>query len=172
MKTRSDNIKNLGANNHSVINKSKTHCIRGHEFTTENTRISNGTRKCKACSRKTHCVYGHEYTPENTRWSPKNKYKTVLNRHCRTCDIKYELRRKGRNHQIKTSQRVPEIINPLRQGMKSPKECKKCKITGTQNFFHDTTRGMESFRCRQCGTEHYAYDAPPKASNPGGKYSS
>lgn len=29
----------------------QTHCLRGHEFTKENTRISqNGTRHCKACN--------------------------------------------------------------------------------------------------------------------------
>ena len=35
--------------------KSQTHCVNGHEFTTENTRIAkNGTRHCLACAR------GHE----------------------------------------------------------------------------------------------------------------
>lgn len=32
-------------------NAGKTHCIRGHEFTPENTRRSNGGRYCIACSR-------------------------------------------------------------------------------------------------------------------------
>lgn len=32
------------------VQKAKTHCKRGHEFTPENTYIkSNGTRQCKAC---------------------------------------------------------------------------------------------------------------------------
>jgi len=134
---------NFGNNNHSVTNRAKTHC-----------------------------KYGHEFTPANTRWSPKNKYKTVLNRHCRACDISHVAIRKKRTHHIKLGQRVSEIVNPLRQGMESPQECKKCRATGVYNFFHDLTDGMESYRCRQCGTEHYAYDAPPKSSKPGGKYSS
>jgi len=29
--------------------QSKTHCVNGHEYTPENTRIWKGTRKCKAC---------------------------------------------------------------------------------------------------------------------------
>lgn len=29
----------------------KTHCLRGHEFTPENTRRSNGKRQCKTCQR-------------------------------------------------------------------------------------------------------------------------
>jgi hypothetical protein len=34
-----------------AINKAKTHCIRGHEFTPENTIIEkSGKRKCRACS--------------------------------------------------------------------------------------------------------------------------
>lgn len=33
-------------------NKSKTHCIHGHEFTKENTAIYGSRRKCKACYRK------------------------------------------------------------------------------------------------------------------------
>ena len=56
-----------------------THCIRGHEFTPENTAISKrGQRGCKKCAKeyhekhyvrkrsKTHCQRGHEWTPENT----------------------------------------------------------------------------------------------------------
>jgi len=49
-----------GDNNVDAINKrrhphkAKTHCIRGHEFTPENTRISEGTRHCKECHRLRH----------------------------------------------------------------------------------------------------------------------
>ena len=33
-----------------IVNKDKTHCIRGHEFTLENTRIRKyGGRQCKTC---------------------------------------------------------------------------------------------------------------------------
>ena len=32
-------------------NARKTHCKRGHAFTPENTRIYNGDRLCRACSR-------------------------------------------------------------------------------------------------------------------------
>jgi hypothetical protein len=43
-------------NRHRNQNMGKTHCIRGHEFTPENTKIlkgKNGTRRnCKACSTK------------------------------------------------------------------------------------------------------------------------
>jgi WhiB family redox-sensing transcriptional regulator len=33
----------------AAINAAKTHCKRGHEFTPENTRWSNGHRSCRAC---------------------------------------------------------------------------------------------------------------------------
>lgn len=37
-------------NMHRGVKGQKTHCIRGHEFTPDNTRIDpNGTRHCKAC---------------------------------------------------------------------------------------------------------------------------
>jgi len=34
---------------HSNQNTGKTHCVRGHEFTPENTWLSQGHRKCKTC---------------------------------------------------------------------------------------------------------------------------
>jgi hypothetical protein len=34
-----------------AVNARKTHCKRGHEFTSENTLIQQGTRKCRACKR-------------------------------------------------------------------------------------------------------------------------
>jgi hypothetical protein len=33
----------------SALNAAKTHCLRGHEYTEENTSWSNGTRSCKTC---------------------------------------------------------------------------------------------------------------------------
>jgi hypothetical protein len=33
----------------SAMNAQKTHCVRGHQFTPENTRISSGRRICRAC---------------------------------------------------------------------------------------------------------------------------
>lgn len=76
----------------------KMHCIRGHEFTKENTLIKvyrdgNPRRICRACARlranaryvpvenprtnqndgKTHCIKGHEFTPENTYMKGKHR---------------------------------------------------------------------------------------------------
>jgi hypothetical protein len=63
----------------SIVNRGlqrssfKTHCVNGHEFTSENTRIrAGGGRDCRACalSRRnnhgTHCPNGHELNQANT----------------------------------------------------------------------------------------------------------
>lgn len=71
----------------------KTHCIRGHEFTPENTRHrKTGARVCRACEREASlarstrrppeggvCKHGHPYTEETTYLDPKGLRK------CRTC---------------------------------------------------------------------------------------
>lgn len=52
--TRSENTKRQWAAGHADPGRSqreKTHCKRGHEFTPENTKVSNGRRHCRACRR-------------------------------------------------------------------------------------------------------------------------
>lgn len=36
----------------NTVNKSKTHCLRGHEFTPVNTRVYSGRRHCMECKRR------------------------------------------------------------------------------------------------------------------------
>jgi hypothetical protein len=85
-----------------AANALKTHCVKGHEFTPENTgRNSRGNRTCLTCVRahqearnavrregrppqefpKTHCKSGHEFTSENTRIRPNGW------RVCRACQV-------------------------------------------------------------------------------------
>lgn len=40
-----------GSTTWAARNAAKTHCIHGHEFTTENTRQQGGKRFCRACGR-------------------------------------------------------------------------------------------------------------------------
>lgn len=81
-----------------INNASKTHCIRGHEFTAENTINTASGRNCRTCRRdnareymrkrraagaaemeaRTHCSNGHEFTASNT-------YRMRGAKHCRTC---------------------------------------------------------------------------------------
>ena len=50
--THTDNMKDIASKGrHSRYNALKTHCKQGHEFTPENTRISNGHRQCRKCTR-------------------------------------------------------------------------------------------------------------------------
>lgn len=96
-----------------VNNRSKTHCVHGHEFTPENTIRRGSYRACRECGRravraymrkkrgtapdavhnrdKTHCKHGHEFTPENTRTDGKGR------RNCRSCERLRSARRNARN---------------------------------------------------------------------------
>lgn len=94
----------------NCVNTNKTHCIRGHEFTKENTYVSSGHRSCRECSRqylifsrtkepsarvlrnrqKTHCQKGHEYTVENTILVYNDQ------RICRECHLQ-----NARNHAMR-----------------------------------------------------------------------
>jgi hypothetical protein len=75
-------------------NSERTHCMRGHEFTPENTRWRGHKRNCRSCQRiqtkwkgnlrnaeKRYCMRGHEFTPENTYFRRGDK----KNRGCVTC---------------------------------------------------------------------------------------
>jgi hypothetical protein len=42
-----NNLRGIGI---ARINADKTHCVNGHEFTVENTRITYGNRICRACT--------------------------------------------------------------------------------------------------------------------------
>lgn len=90
-----------------------THCVNGHEFSAENTRIDKaGHRSCRECARlkarahhdrtytpsprgygptRTHCPQGHEYTPENTAIHAKNGGRT-----CKTCRYEKQVTRRNR----------------------------------------------------------------------------
>ena len=83
-------------------NQFKSHCVRGHEFTIENTVMYRGWRRCRECDRtrqrrrqaidmtnkgrrfdphahKTQCKQGHEFSEENTFMYRGWRY-------CRECD--------------------------------------------------------------------------------------
>lgn len=71
---------------HIAEQSRKTHCLRGHEYTSENTVLSpDGHRECKACNyarkkaAKTHCPKGHPYDDDNVILSKAGR------RICSTC---------------------------------------------------------------------------------------
>ena len=101
----------------------------------------------KTIEAKTHCVNGHEYTEENTRYSKSGRI-------CRTCQRIWDNRSR-----TKIFLPVPSLYVK----MDVPQKCKKCEAIGSHNFFRDTTGGMESYRCRRCGEEHYAYAVSTKS---------
>ena len=53
--TQQENIRRGQAGiNLSVVQKSKTHCPAGHEYTPENTKLYRTSRYCRACDRDRH----------------------------------------------------------------------------------------------------------------------
>lgn len=98
--TRRENMRR--GNTFVAANLAKTHCLRGHELTPENTYVKvlpdgRESRQCHECRRlrgsfkgepgapvvpndaKTHCPKGHPYDEENTYLSPQGS------RMCRIC---------------------------------------------------------------------------------------
>lgn len=94
-----------GSEGAAKMQRAKTHCPQGHEYTEANTwRNSRGHRQCRTCHtaaqirryhdtsrgpqrwKVTHCKHGHEFTPENS-------YVTKAGgRMCRTCHREKERR--------------------------------------------------------------------------------
>lgn len=57
---------------HGAINRNKTHCPRGHEYTPENTRVSaEGHRFCRTCSRLHDRRYRNRKVLENANLNPR-----------------------------------------------------------------------------------------------------
>lgn len=102
-------IENIRRGNGNEAKKTKTHCVHGHEFTTENTKTNSGGkgRACRECcnissrrirsnnriprvkNRYTHCPHGHEFTPENTYYPPSG---TKGCRECRRISSRLRMR--------------------------------------------------------------------------------
>jgi len=55
--TRAENLADMRAKGrYRNGNMGKTHCIRGHEFTPENTFLKQGKRQCRTCVRAWHAA--------------------------------------------------------------------------------------------------------------------
>lgn len=100
------------------------------------------------------CKRGHVRTQKNTKITKSGKVE------CLSCYA----RNIREFHKTEKYRGTPYLFdfdpNPKRRGMECPVFCKKCKISGDHNFYHDLSDEMESWRCRNCGTEHYAYEIP------------
>jgi hypothetical protein len=118
---------------------SKTHCVNGHEFTPENTRVAKtgrGTkcRQCKACHAKRSRAKKYDSSHRTKRWRAKNRehYRTV--RAARDA-VRYALRT-GR--------------------LQKPKECQGCGISGQRleghhfNGYTHENRLMVWWLCPLC----------------------
>lgn len=94
----SHRVNSLRGRSQFAKNAAKTHCLRGHEFTTDNTYVDpQGGRQCRTCKdaaakawmavhnpgaqhgTETHCPQGHPYSGENLIITVRG------GRACRTC---------------------------------------------------------------------------------------
>jgi len=86
------NIENVTQNtdSHLMLNKVKTHCVRGHLFDDQNTYVHEGHRRCRECMRirraknlkgrrRSACKWGHEYTEGSYTLKPDGS------RRCKLC---------------------------------------------------------------------------------------
>jgi len=118
----------------AAINKGKTFCEHGHEFTKCNTILRTGPnntvwRACRICAKKTqklskrskreylgrvpygqatHCIHGHAFTEENTYLRVENGYQK---RQCKECKrdacLKASRKRRERTRQCPNPQTSP-----------------------------------------------------------------
>ena len=73
-------------------NADKTHCIRGHEFTPENTRFRNGRRECRECCRMRDRERYHRNAPVRpVKAPPRDENERARERYSN--DPEYRLRR-------------------------------------------------------------------------------
>lgn len=107
--TASDNMRHVSERKRNPLSR-KTHCIRGHEFTPENTYYRDNQRQCRACTNarqrikrreergdkfgiptiipKTHCPHGHEFTADNIYVNPRGYKECILCRRDRVMRFK------------------------------------------------------------------------------------
>lgn len=105
----SDIVEPLSPSASATHNGRKTHCLRGHRFTLENTYVTrDGRRRCRACGRdhdrrrngyrglappalRDRCPKGHAYDAANTHVYRGRDGR--LMRRCRACDRERKRRR-------------------------------------------------------------------------------
>jgi hypothetical protein len=139
----------------------KTHCVHGHEFTVENTRVlKSGTRICRACKRewyqrnkglkgrpknnknqntdKTHCVRGHEFTEANT-------YVKGEHRVCREC------------HREDQRRIAKESIGYPRSPYQKRKRKARLKVIGWTPELFESTFVLQEGKCAICKKDIVLY---------------
>ena len=52
--TQVDNIYDMVSKNRNYLPPKATHCVQGHEYTPENTKMNNNKRKCRTCANAGH----------------------------------------------------------------------------------------------------------------------
>lgn len=154
----------------------KTHCVNGHEFTVENTRIYINDKGyeiqiCRACKRewyqrnlglkegekkdnknqntdKTHCIRGHEFTPENTAIKMQNGKEHRICIICRNEDARI----RGRENEARFRALLKSDPVKWEQERRSRREEQLKKIGWTLELF-DKTWEAQGGKCAipSCG---------------------
>lgn len=149
-------------------------------------RQKKPTLVCKACrldnerkrNERSLCKNGHPLTEGNYEWEQQGRRRIRICLACKKIKDNPDLCPHGHDLTVKENliddeyggrrcklcregdPSLPFSVSPKSEKIECPAKCKKCGVTGRHSFYHDMSDDLETYRCRLCGTEHYAYDIP------------
>jgi hypothetical protein len=125
----------------------RTHCLRGHEFTPENTITHGGKRKCRTCHRVRHRERSRE-----RRWSdPEYRERENQRERERCSDPEVRERNRERNREYHAAH--PEVAERYRRTPKYRESYRRRNRERADRNRQIVVRAKGDHRCQDCGEE-------------------